>query len=81
MGWKIARICPTKKPAASVSVEYTLRDGYNLPPNPGGGRVGPPSASIEKIAVSHRPVGHSLLGGNANSLSGGGGVEEYPPFV
>ena len=29
---------------------------------------------IEKIAVSHRPVGHLLLGGDANSLSVGVGV-------
>jgi len=43
----------------------------HLPSKPGGGRGGAAVGSIAKIAVSHRPVGHSLLGGDAKSFWGG----------
>ena len=64
-----------------VSITCTSGCGYHLPSNPGGYRAGLPSAFIEKIVVSHRPVGYSSPGGDANSFSAGVGVGEYPPFV
>ena len=61
--------------------EPCVEEQGNLPSNPGGGRSGPPSPFTEKMAVSHRPVGHSWLGGDANNLRGGGGVGRYPPLA
>ena len=64
-----------------VSIEHMLRHNSNLPSNPGGGQLSPPSESIEKITVSHQPLGHSLLSGEANSLLGGVGIGECLLFV
>ena len=53
-------------------VEYLKHlERNHLPSKPGGGRGGAAVGSIAKIAVSHRPVGHSLLGGDAKSFWGG----------
>ena len=60
----------------SVSVGNHIREQGNLPSNPGGGRSGPPLPFTEKIAVSHWPVGHLQLGGDAKSLQGVGGKED-----
>ena len=79
-GMKDRANLPHEKTSNVCEYKTHVEGGHNLPSNPGGGRSGPPSPSTEKIAVSHLPVGHSSLGGDAKSLRGGE-IGECGPFI
>jgi len=67
------RSCVSVRQKTLIAVEYyfNLLEQDRLPSKPGGGRRRLVVTSITKIVVSHLPVGHSLLGGEANSFWGG----------